>query len=144
MFMRAIVCLLLLSPVALAADIDPRAEVTIQVSPLEAVSVWGRVYSKDTKITSEAQSDALMRIGKALDFDGITAKVQKLAATKKQPTNEDFKGPRTSRKIARDALDQLVMMLVPTADKPIPMELDGLFRKLRFEMREVLAGRNPY
>jgi hypothetical protein len=141
--MRSIVlAVVLLLPLTSVAQVDPRAEVRVQASPLECAAVWSRL--QDVKAESEAQSDAAGRIGKACDFEKIAATVAKLGAAKKAPVDADFPGPRAPRAIARDALDQVVAWLVPTKERPIAFAQDAVFRRLRFEFREVLAGRDPY
>lgn len=124
------------------AEADPREPKTIQASPLECTAIWSRL--QDVKAESEAQSDAAGRVAKACDFDGIKAKIDALTKAKRQPTDGDFPGPRVARVLPRDALVELVAWLVPTKERPVGLAQDAVFRKLRYEAREVLAGRDPY
>jgi hypothetical protein len=124
------------------AEVDPRAEMKIQASPLECAAVWSRL--QDVKTENEQQSDAAGRIGTACKFDEIKAKVDAAAKAKRTPTDADFAGPRITRALPRDALAALVDWLVPTKERPVALAQDAVFRKLRFEFREVLAMRDPY
>jgi hypothetical protein len=124
-----------------AREVDPRAEVTIQVSPAECVLVHNRVVSPNAKVGSEAESDALARISKACDFSGLEARTTQAQAKHQAP---DYSRSRTARRIARDALEAMVEYLMPTKDKPVPVDVDPALRRLRLEFREVLAGRDPY
>lgn len=141
LFALVIASTLTLHAPAAIAEVDPRAEVTIQASPLECVLIHARVATQGTSVTSEETSDANARISKVCDFAGLEAKNAEAKVKKKAP---DFAGPRVPRKIARDTLEVLVGYLVPTKERPVPIEQDAVLRTLRLELREVLAGRDPY
>lgn len=128
-----------------AAELDPRAEMTIQATPMECLGIWGRL--QDVKAENDAQSDASAAVRKTCGFEAIEAKIK---GAKKDPkgnpilADADFSGPRIARKIPRDALVMLLDWIAPTSTRPVPLAADATLRPLRLEFREVLAGRDPY
>lgn len=127
---------------AQAAELDPRAPVTIQLSPGECVAIWNRTQS--WPLISDDKAEALAGFSKACAFDDIAAKVAKADVEKRRVTDADFPGPRTKRTVPRDSLDIVVEALSPSRDRPVLPAQYAAFKKMRIEFGEVLAGRNPY
>lgn len=140
----------LLSSLASAAPPDPRSEVTIRVSEADAWVISFRFKGQGAiKMTTEDESGAYGRISKALGFSLLTARYEgarRAAAAKGEQT---FAVPEWStkavpRKLARDAVEQLIKWLVPTPEHPVDAAESEVTAPIVGELREVLAGRDPY
>jgi hypothetical protein len=125
-----------------AKPIDKRAQVTIQVSQLECVAIWGHLRTR--KLTSDVEQEASDRIEAHLGFVVIRNKIKSLAVEKKELRDDSFSSKRVQRSMARDDLELLIKWVTASSEYPIGSDIASVITPLRSEFQEVLAGRNPY
>lgn len=126
------------------ADLNDETR-TVMLSPAECTFVWSRFGANaNAPVTSDGWSRAAGLVSKACDFAGIEKTVAKKVKAKKDAGAADFPGPRVPRKLSKLAVMIIVDFLTPTEAHPVPLAQEQAYGGIRDELREVIAGRNPY